>query len=58
MRLIVTLGSFGIPTLVTTCEMNSVLDVTPMVRRRVPVNEGSGREQDLALVTYTGVVVF
>ena len=57
-RLTVTLGSFRIPTFVTTCELYSVLDATPRARRRLPENEGSSRHQDLALVTCTGVIVF
>ena len=58
MRLTITLGSFGIPTSVTTYELYNVLDAAPIVRQRLPANEGSGRDQDPALVIFSSVVEF
>ena len=58
MRLTVTLGFFEIPALITNCEQYGVLDAALQARRRLLTNKGSGRDQDLALVTCTGVVIF
>ena len=43
---------------VTTYDLYNVSDVAPRARRWIPENGGFGWDQDLALVTRIGVVMF